>query len=87
MTKGPFRMASSAIYIGQWTSNLKKKAGKGRQAFPDGSRRYQTHELQIRANVATDFDDSRNRLWMMLIGLWVIMKIAPALVLRPFLGA
>ena len=37
VSKGPYRLTSGAIYIGEWLPDLSKRAGKGRQCWLDGS--------------------------------------------------
>lgn len=37
MKKGPFRLRSGAVYIGEWQRDLEKRSGKGRQVWLDGS--------------------------------------------------
>lgn len=33
----PFKLTNGAIYIGQWDNECKRRAGIGRQVWPDGS--------------------------------------------------
>ena len=35
--KGPYRLNTGVIYLGQWQADLKRRAGKGRQVWIDGS--------------------------------------------------
>ena len=35
--KEPYRLMSGAVYIGQWTRDLTKRSGTGRQVWADGS--------------------------------------------------
>lgn len=43
--KGPFRLTNGAIYIGQWSRDLRIRQGKGRQVWIDGSY-YEGHWIE-----------------------------------------